>query len=125
MTTAGELIVGAGVTVVGEAQTSTGVAPGEIAVPVESSVDLTALTGQVDDHETRIDVLEATPAAYTHTQVTPSTVWIIAHPLPFEPAGIEVVDHVGTQHYPLVTYPDASTVRLAFRRNVYGTARLS
>jgi hypothetical protein len=128
MTTAGELIIGAGVTVVGEARTATGIAPGEIAVPVEGeggSVDLGPLTARVDDHETRIDTLETTPAAYTHTQVTPATVWIISHPLPFEPAGIEVVDHAGTQHYPQVTYPDASTVRLAFRRTIYGTARLS
>jgi hypothetical protein len=125
MTTAGELIIGAGVTVVGEARTATGIAPGEIAVPVSGEPELGPITARVDDHETRITTLEETPAAYTHTQVTPATIWLISHPLSFEPAGIEVVDHVGTQHYPLVTYPNASTVRLAFRRNVYGTARLS
>src|SRR5688572_6193612 len=93
MTTAGELIIGAGVTVVGEARTATGIAPGEIAVPVSGEAELGPITARVDDHETRITTLEDTPSAYTHTQVTPATVWIISHPLAFEPAGIEVVDH--------------------------------
>lgn len=65
------------------------------------------------------------PLSYTHEQGGPSTVWLIDHGLPFLPSGIEVRDHVGTPHYPLVSWPDGSTVRLDFNDSVRGTARLS
>lgn len=63
--------------------------------------------------------------AWLHTQDTPSTVWIIDHPLPFVPAAIDVTEHTGTRHFPQVSYPSPSTVQLTFSRDVRGTARLS
>lgn len=65
------------------------------------------------------------PGSHLYTQTEPSTVWAISHPLEFVPAGIEVFDHVGVRHYPDITWPNASTVQLAFDTVVRGTARLS
>lgn len=123
---------------------------GVVTVPNGPPTDLGPLTARVDATETeleahhiRIDTLEdnddeqdtrllALEAAsgigalsYTHVQVTPSSVWVIPHGLGFTPAGIDVSDHVGNPHYPIVTYPAAGTVQLAFTTDVRGTARLS
>lgn len=65
------------------------------------------------------------PLSYLHTQVTPATVWIINHGLPFNPSGIEVRDQNGDEHHPVVSWPDGLTVRLDFVFDVRGTARLS
>lgn len=65
------------------------------------------------------------PLAYLYTQPSPSTVWLIGHGLPFNPSGVEVRDHVGEPHYPVVSWPDGLTVRLDFTTSVRGTARLS
>lgn len=66
------------------------------------------------------------PLSYTWSQAMPSSVWIISHPLSFEPAAVEVRDHLGAAHYPAgVAYPSATTVRLTFKRDVRGSARLS
>lgn len=51
--------------------------------------------------------------------------WLITHGLPFPPAGVEVVDHVGEHHHPVVSWPAADTVRLDFLDSIRGTARLS
>lgn len=65
------------------------------------------------------------PLSFAYVQVTPSTVWLINHGLPFTPSGIEVRDHVGEPHYPVVSWPDGVTVRLDFITSIRGTARLS
>jgi hypothetical protein len=62
---------------------------------------------------------------YRHGQTFASTVWLITHNLGFEPGGIEVLDHTGAPHRPVVSWPDTNTVRLDFDYPVYGTARLS
>lgn len=62
---------------------------------------------------------------YEHTQDTPSTVWLITHGLPFTPAGVEVVDHTGAPHHPVLSWPAADTIRLDFDAPVRGVARLS
>lgn len=63
--------------------------------------------------------------SHTHQQTSPSTIWVIAHGLPFQPAAVEVVDHVGRHHYPQVVYLSDLLVQLRFGRDVRGTARLS
>lgn len=65
------------------------------------------------------------PFSYLHTQDSPATVWVVNHGLPFIPSGIEVYDNVGTKHYPTVTWPTGTSVRLDFNFDVRGTARLS
>lgn len=65
------------------------------------------------------------PLASYYEQVSPSTVWLVEHGLPFQPSGIEVIDHVGERHVPLVSRPDSQTVRFDFDYPVRGTARLS
>jgi hypothetical protein len=66
-----------------------------------------------------------TVLSYRHQQDSPSTVWLITHGLPFEPAGVEVFDHLGARHHPTVSYPSAGVVRLDFNTPVRGIARLS
>lgn len=68
---------------------------------------------------------ESGPGSYLHEQVTPATVWIISHGLSFNPSGVEVRDHVGEPHYPLVSWPNGISVRLDFDYDVRGIARLS
>lgn len=65
------------------------------------------------------------PGSYLHEQISPSTVWIISHGLSFNPSGIEVRDHMGEPHYPLVSWPNGISVRLDFDYDVRGSARLS
>lgn len=127
------------------------VGPGDGVVTVpSSSADLGPITARVgaveielDAHHVRLDTLEASDdeqddrllaleaasgiavLGYAHEQVTPSSVWVIPHSLTFRPGGITVLDHVGIPHYPIVTYPTAGTVQLAFTTDVRGTARLS
>jgi len=81
--------------------------------------------GDIDLLIARLQDLEDNPGYYIYEQTEPSTVWLISHPLQFIPAGIEVIDHVGDRHYPIITWPDANTVRLDFNVAVRGTARLS
>lgn len=69
--------------------------------------------------------IAALPLAYRHEQAIPSSVWLVPHDLPFPPSGVEVRDHLGNPHHPIVTWPSASTVQLAFGYDVRGTARLS
>lgn len=69
-------------------------------------------------------VNEVANQAYIHNQNTASTVWVIPHGLPFEP-NVEVVDHIGSPHYPLISWPSPGTVQLNFDAPVSGTARLS
>jgi hypothetical protein len=66
-----------------------------------------------------------TVLSYRHEQVAPATVWLITHPLPFEPAGVEVFDHLGARHFPPMSYPAVGQVRLDFNTPIRGTARLS
>lgn len=66
-----------------------------------------------------------TVLSYRHQQDSPSTVWLITHGLPFEPAGVEVFDHLAARHFPTVSYPTAGTVRLDFVTPIRGIARLS
>lgn len=68
---------------------------------------------------------DAVNLAHLHTQDAPSTVWLITHGLPFAPAAVDVLDHLGARHHPQVTWPDAATVRLDFLTDVRGTARFS
>lgn len=63
--------------------------------------------------------------SYRHEQIDPATVWLITHGLAFDPAGVEVFDHVGARHYPTVSYPAAGQVRLDFLTPIRGIARLS
>lgn len=71
-------------------------------------------------------VVTLPPASHTHVQDMPSSVWFIAHPLNYDPAGVLVTDDQGHQHFPIVTYPHPDqTVQLTFTRDVRGTARLS
>lgn len=110
--------------------------------PQAPTVALVAVTGpagegvatlgpRVDELELQVDALEIAtggdppPLAYLHTQTAPATVWLISHPLSFVPAGVEVFDHTGARHYPVLSYPDPSTVRCDFMTTVRGTARLS
>lgn len=65
------------------------------------------------------------PLSYVHTQDSPSTVWLITHGLAFNPSGVEVRDHTGEPHYPVVSWPDGLSVRLDFVTSIRGTARLS
>lgn len=65
------------------------------------------------------------PQSYLHEQASPSTVWLITHGLGFAPAGVEVFDHLGARHHPVLTYPSPGVVRLDFLTPVRGTARLS
>lgn len=81
--------------------------------------------GDIDLLIARLQDLEDNPGYYLYEQTEPSTVWLISHPLQFIPAGIEVIDHVGDRHYPIITWPDAQTVQLSFNVAVRGTARLS
>lgn len=66
-----------------------------------------------------------TTLSYTHTQDSLSTVWLIEHGLAFTPAGVEVFDHLGDRHYPVLSYPETGLVRLDFLTPIRGTARLS
>lgn len=68
---------------------------------------------------------DAADLAYLHTQVEPSTVWLITHGLAFPPAAVEVFDHLGDRHHPDVAWPSSTEVRLGFLTSVRGTARLS
>lgn len=63
--------------------------------------------------------------SYSHTQDTPSTVWLIGHGMGFEPAGIVVRDFSNNTYHPDVEYVDLFTVRLTFGDSVRGTAHLS
>jgi len=64
--------------------------------------------------------------SYTYTQDTPSSVWLILHPLPFTPSGIRVNGPDGARLYPRrESYPATGRVRLDFTRPVAGTAYLS
>lgn len=112
------------------------VGAGDGTVTVPFGADLAALVGRVDAVEasddaqdTRLAALEAGSGAvtlsYLYTQATPSSVWVIPHGLTFQPAGIDVADHLGNPHYPIVTHSNATTVQLAFSTDVRGTARLS
>ena len=66
------------------------------------------------------------PLSYTHEQVAPSETWLILHPLPFDPSGIEVEGTDGQRLYPQrITRPALGRVRLDFPRPVSGRARLS
>jgi hypothetical protein len=66
------------------------------------------------------------PLAYRHTQGIAATVWLITHGLGYDPAGIHVVDHLGTIHHPAVSYPTANTtIRFDFLASTRGTADLS
>lgn len=103
----------------------------QMQAPESTSVLVVPIAGPPGDSPgldlliSRVGSLEQTVYSYLWEQTEPSTVWLIEHPLQFIPAGIEVFDHVGTQHHPLVSWPDAGTVRLDFNTPVYGTARLS
>lgn len=68
---------------------------------------------------------EGTGSAYTHTQVTPSTVWDIEHNLGYHPGGIRVEAAGGDTYWPQVTYLTATTVRLNLPQSINGTAHLS
>ncbi len=82
-----------------------------------------ALTPRVDALEETVDALD--PQAYLHTQDAPSTIWLVSHPLSFVPAGIEVLDHMGVRHHPVIAWPSAGSIELRFNTPVRGTARLS
>lgn len=68
---------------------------------------------------------EIGPQSYLHTQIEPSTVWVAVHNLGFNPSGIAVLDHVGAPHYPIMSWPNSTSVRMDFEYDVRGTARLS
>ena len=115
------------------------VLPGGSISPVpDPPADLGPLTARVDVLEgsdatqnNRLTALElgggtSIPSlAYRHEQALSSSVWVIVHGLPFRPSGIGVVDHLGNPHYPVITWPDDTTVQLAFGYDVRGVARLS
>jgi hypothetical protein len=66
------------------------------------------------------------PMTHHHVQDMLSTVLIITHDLPFDPAGIVAVDQTGTKHYPKVSYPSPGvTIRLDFKRDFRGDVWLS
>jgi hypothetical protein len=94
-------------------------------VPVPGPRGAPGNAAEIDLLIARLQDLEDNVYSYIWEQDTPATVWLISHPLGFQPAAVEVFEHTGTRHYPQVTYPDASTVRLDFNRDVRGTARLS
>lgn len=53
----------------------------------------------------------------------PSATWSITHAMPNKP-GVTIVDDAGSQLYAEVTYPDATTIVIAFCEPVAGTAYL-
>jgi hypothetical protein len=63
--------------------------------------------------------------AFSYIQSKPEKVWLIPHPLPFEPAGVRVMDLAGEEIRGEVGYPDPHTVQISFNQPVAGRARLS
>jgi hypothetical protein len=78
------------------------------------------LTGTYPNPTIRAGVL-----GYRHVQATATTVWTIAHNLPFRP-NVAAVDSTGREMWPgALDYPDAVTVQLTFSAAVGGEAYLS
>lgn len=94
-------------------------------VPIPGPRGAPGDAAEIDLLLARLQDLEDSIYSYTWTQDEPSTVWLISHPLGFIPAGVEVKDHVDAQHFPIVSWPDSSTVQLNFTTPIRGTARLS
>lgn len=67
---------------------------------------------------------EATPVAFTYTQSSASTNWVINHNLGFYP-NITVVDLSSNILEGDITYTDSNSVTLTFSRTTSGTAYLS
>lgn len=65
-----------------------------------------------------------TGSNYTHVQLVPASVWVITHPLPFEP-NVTVVDSAGTQIEGDVNYGTPGTVIVEFAFPFSGRAFLS
>lgn len=133
----GQVVLESGLVLVGQvpmagagAGTGVVVVPGTGGTPATRLADLTDVetAGAAPGHALALSAdgpWRAAPLAHLHEQTNPSTVWLVAHELPFPPAAVEVHDHLGLRHYPTVTHPTASTVQLAFGFDVRGTARLS
>lgn len=62
---------------------------------------------------------------YKHVQSSPLSVWTIAHPLGYEPAGVRVIQTTNEEIYGSVSYPNPNTVRIAFSAPTAGIAYLS
>lgn len=65
------------------------------------------------------------PISHHHDQPVPVTQWLIAHGLPFTPAGIEVTGALGQRIYPRAIAHTPGQTRLDFAYAVAGTADLS
>lgn len=62
--------------------------------------------------------------SFEHQQVSPSTTWVIDHPLPYRPA-VTTVDSGGFQIFGDVSYPLPARVVVAYSAPVGGSALLS
>jgi len=63
--------------------------------------------------------------SYIHSQLTPSSSWIIPHNLSKYPS-VTILDSAGTQiAFPDLSYPNANTVLLGFDFSFSGTAYLN
>lgn len=52
--------------------------------------------------------------------------WMIQHDLGYDPAGVVVLDELGNQHWPLISYPVPNQViQLDFETPIRGICRLS
>lgn len=67
----------------------------------------------------------AASTSYTHTQVTPSTVWDITHALGYRPGGVRVEGSDGDTYWPVVTYLSDDVIRLSLPESINGTAYIS
>lgn len=59
-------------------------------------------------------------AAYTHSQGTPSPVWVINHNLGFVPGGVLITDSAGTQVNAEIQVIDLNTIEIDFSPSSFG-----
>lgn len=65
------------------------------------------------------------PSYYTHTQSTPSDIWIVNHNLGYRPGGIMVIDSSDREVIGSVNYININTLTISFVGGFSGTAYIS
>lgn len=67
--------------------------------------------GKITTDDVELNVLDKT---YTHVQITPSTIWEVAHNLDKNPS-VQVIDSAGTVHFGRINYVDANNLIIYFK----------